>query len=259
MLDDVQTVADFYSRKRGSVAAGQLRRRLQGIWPDLQGQSILGLGHASPFLPLWHHQARLCIDASTSIAATPLQPDCLVQDDALPFPDQTFDRVLMTHALENATHAPRMLHAAWRVLRNDGRLLIVVPNRTGLWAHIEATPFADGTPYSTGRIARLLQRCLFRVEQLQGALYFPPSQLRSVLRAGPVLESAGRFLTPRLAGVLVIEAVKDMYAAHPAAPAARQVRFRSVLMPAGAVPASRNRADRVLQSDVEQPDSAALR
>ena len=246
MLDDVQTVADFYSRRRGRVAADQLRRRLQDMWPDLHGQTVLGLGHASPFLPLWQKQARLCIDASASMAPGALQPHCLVQDDALPFPDQTFDRVLMIHALENAPHAPRMLHASWRVLRNDGRLLIVVPNRTGLWAHIEATPFADGTPYSTGRIARLLQRSLFRVERLQGALYFPPSELRSVLRAGPMLESAGQFLTPRLAGVLVIEAVKDMYAAHPVAPAARHVRFRSVLLPAGAVPASRNRADRLL-------------
>lgn len=246
MLDDVQTVADFYSRGRGRVAASQLRGRLQDMWPDLHGQMVLGLGHASPFLPLWQKQARLCIDASTSNAAATLQPDCLVQDDALPFPDQTFDRVLMTHALENATHAPGMLQAAWRVLRNDGRLLIVVPNRTGLWAHIETTPFADGMPYSTGRIARLLQRCLFRVERLQGALYFPPSELRSVLRAGPVLEAAGRFVTPRLAGVLVIEAVKDMYAAHPAAPAARQVRFRSVLLPAGAVPASRTGTGQML-------------
>ena len=252
MLDDVQAVADFYSSRRGRVAAQQLRRHLLRIWPDLGNQTLLGLGHATPFLPLWQARARLCIDASTggAGAARPLarlpRPGtsaparCLVQDDTLPFSDLAFDRILMTHAIENATHAAGMLRAAWHALRNDGRILIVVPNRTGLWAHSESTPFADGTPYSTGRIERLLARCLFRVERMQGGLYFPPSGLRPVLRAGSMLEAAGRYVTPRLAGVLMVEAVKDVYAALPVATTTRRVRMRPVLLPVGGVAAGRS-------------------
>ncbi len=255
MLDDVQAVADFYSSRRGRVAVQQLRRHLLRIWPDLAGQAVLGIGHATPFLPLWQKRALLCVDASTggagsaawlarlalrAPAAAPAR--CLVQDDALPFSDLAFDRVLMIHALESATHAGDMLRAAWHALRSDGRVLIVVPNRTGLWAHSESTPFADGTPYSTGRIERLLARCLFRVERMQGALYVPPTGLRPVLRAGSMLEAAGRYVTPRLAGVLVVEAVKDVYAALPVATTTRRVRIRPVLLPVGGVPASRSGA-----------------
>ena len=237
MLDDVQAMADFYATGRGRMASRLLRRHLQALWPDLTGLTLLGLGHATPYLPLWRHQARRCVDAATAsgMAAGPAGADCLVQDDALPFADLSVERVLMAHALENAAHAQHTLRAVWRVLRDDGRLLIVMPNRTGLWAHIESTPFADGAPCSTGRLERLLNRSLFRIERLHGALYYPPSGLASLLRAGPILEAAaGRFVTPRLAGVLLVEAVKDVYAAIPAAGAATVRSRRRIMVPAAA-------------------------
>ncbi len=232
MLDDVQAVAAFYRTRPGRLVASLLCRRLKAIWPDLSGQRLLGLGHTTPFLPCWRDQLRHCVDAAPGTGIGAPGTSCLVQDDALPFPDGLFDRMLMVHAIENAASITRTLRAAWRTLRDDGRLLIVVPNRTGLWAHSESTPFADGAPCSTGRIERLLARSLFRVERMEGALYGPPVDLGPVLRVGRALEAAGRFVTPRLAGVLVVEAVKDLYAAVPAGsrPALRRravVRLRA--------------------------------
>ena len=233
MLDDVQAVAAFYRTRRGRLVASLLRRRLHATWPDLSRQDLLGLGHTAPFLSLWRDQLRRCVDAvpSTTGLGTGPVPDasCLVQDDALPFADDAFDRVLMVHAVENASHVTHTLRAVWRALRDDGRLLIVVPNRTGLWAHSESTPFADGAPCSTGRIERLLARSLFRIERMQGALYGPPADVRPLLRAGPALEAAGRFVTPRLAGVLVVEAVKDLYAAVPVTARPVAARRRAVV------------------------------
>ncbi len=228
MLDDVQAVAAFYRTRRGRLVASLLRRRLHATWPDLSRQDLLGLGHTAPFLSLWRDQLHRCVDAVPSSVQVP-DASCLVQDDALPFADDTFDRVLMVHAVENASHVTHTLRAVWRTLRDDGRLLIVVPNRTGLWAHSESTPFADGAPCSTGRIERLLARSLFRIERMEGALYGPPADLRPLLRAGPALEAAGRFVTPRLAGVLVVEAVKDLYAAVPVAGRPAAARRRAVV------------------------------
>ena len=237
MLDDVQAIADFYRTARGQVVARLLRSHLAALWPDLSGQTLLGLGFSSPFLGLWRHQALVCIDGVTSTAGATVGADCLLHDDLLPFPTLSVGRILMAHALENATNAQSMLRTAWRVLRDDGRLLIVVPNRNGLWAHSESPPFADGAPYSTGRIARMLARSLFRIERLQGALYCPPADLRPLRHFGPAMEAAGRFVTPKLAGVLVVEAVKDVYAALPAAPS--KVPGRRVLMPLGGVSVGR--------------------
>ncbi len=240
MLEDVQAVADFYATGRGRVVARLLRRHLSALWPDLAGQAVLGLGYTAPFLGLWRHQALACIDGVTAAGAAPAGAACLLHDELLPFPACSLDRVLMVHAIETAANGQAMLHAASRALRDDGRLLIVVPNRNGLWAHGEGTPFAEGAPCSTGRIERMLARSLFRVERLQGALYCPPADLRPLLRFGPALEAAGRYVSPRLAGVLVVEAVRDIHAAIPASPA--RAPARRVLMPLASVRAARDAA-----------------
>ena len=102
---------------------------------------------------------------------------CTVEEDTLPFPDLCFDRVLLVHGLEAAENARRMLREVWRVLKDDGRLLVVAPNRVGLWAHAESTPFGHGQPYSPGQVGRLLAASLFRVERRDTALYLPSAKL----------------------------------------------------------------------------------
>jgi len=67
---------------------------------------------------------------------------------------------------------------------------------------------------------------MFRELRRDGALYLPPFAWRPLLRTAGAWERLGRRLGPRLAGVVMIEAAKDMYAAIPAAepaPARRRV------------------------------------
>ena len=221
MAADSHAAADFYATARGAVAARLLRERVNRLWPDLHGQSVLGIGHAEPYLRLWQGQAARCIALTPAQMGATRWPtgasnlSCTAEEDGLPFPDLCFDRILLVHGLEAAENAGRMLREAWRVLKDDGTLLVVVPNRTGLWAYLETTPFGHGQPYSFGQLGRLLASSMFRVEHRDVALYMPPCNWRLVLRAAPLLERAGRRLLPGLAGVTLTEAVKDVYAAMP--------------------------------------------
>jgi SAM-dependent methyltransferase len=221
MAADAHLAADFYGTARGAVAARLLRARLAFLWPDLDGQSVLGVGYSLPYLRLWRERAARCvafIPAQMGAARWPAGArnlSCTAEEDALPFPDLLFDRVLMVHGLESAENGRRLLRELWRVLKDDGRLMIVTPNRSGLWAYAEATPFGHGTPYSVGQLGRLLTDTLFRVERRDAALYLPPTNRRLILRASPLLERVGRRVAPALAGVTITEAVKDVYAAMP--------------------------------------------
>ena len=220
MTADAHAAADFYGTARGAVAARLLRERLTLLWPDLRGQSVLGIGFPAPYLRLWREEA-------TCIALTPAQMgaarwpvgapnlSCTAEEDALPFPDLMFDRILLVHGLEAAESARRLLRETWRVLKDDGRLLIVAPNRRGMWAYWETTPFGHGQPYSFGQIGRLLAASLYRVERRDTALYLPPSNSRLVLRGAGLFERTGRNWLTGFAGVTITEAVKDMYAAMP--------------------------------------------
>ena len=229
MRDGFGEVTEFYATRGGRVAARLLRRRIATVWPDLSRLRVMGLGHTQPFLSLWQQQATLCIAAEAHIhhgtnPSTHLlaSASCVVRADELPFPDLSFDRILLSHALETSLNAPKLLRAVWRVLKDDGRLLLVIPNRRGMWAHLENTPFGQGAPSSKRQIERRLAEALFRIERTDGALWLPPADLRPLLRMGNIVERAGASLAPKFAGVLLIEAVKDVYAALPAGKPARR-------------------------------------
>jgi SAM-dependent methyltransferase len=221
MATDAQAAVDFYTSARGAVTARLLRERLLSLWPDLAGESVLGIGHTAPYLRLWREQAHRCIALTPAQMGAARWPagapnlSCSAEEDALPFPDLSFDRILLIHGLESAESARRLLRETWRVLKDDGRLLVVAPNRTGMWAYWESTPFGHGHPYSVRQLGRLLADGLFRVERQEAALWMPPSRLRLILRAAPLFERAGRRLMPGLSGVTITEAVKDAYASVP--------------------------------------------
>jgi len=217
---------NFYASPLGQMAAAAIARRVRGLWPDLDGQSVLGLGYPEPYLHLWRTQAYRCV-AATTAHHTPAPGSAAIDAVRLPFPDLVFDRILVIHGVEPAGQDSRVLREIWRVLKDDGRILVVAPNRVGLWAHAESTPFGQGQPYSRGQLHRLLASAMFRAERHDAALFAPPSQSRLALRLAPLCEAAGHALVPRLCGAIVVEAVKDTYAALPTAAAVR----RRVVLP----------------------------
>jgi SAM-dependent methyltransferase len=234
MGGEIHDLGQFYASPAGMAARRLLAQRLAGLWPSLPGQSVLGIGHAAPYLDLWRAQAARCIalsPAQLGLARYPAEgpvASLVAEEEHLPFPDLSFDRVLLVHGLEMAENARRLLREAWRVLKDDGRLLVVAPNRRGLWAHTEHTPFGHGQPYSPGQVTRLLQHHMFHVERRAFALYTPP--FAPCLRAGAAWEGLGRAVWPsRYAGLAIVEAVKDLLSATPAGAVA--VR-RRVLRPA---------------------------
>jgi SAM-dependent methyltransferase len=224
MTADVHGATDFYGTARGAVTVRLLRDRLALLWPDLRGQSVLGIGFAAPYLRLWRDQAARCIALTPAQSGAARWPpgarnlSCTAEEDALPFADLSFDRILLVHGLEIAENARRMLREIWRVLKDDGRLLVVTPNRRGIWAYVESTPFGHGQPYSPGQVGLLLATAFFKVERRDTALYLPPTTWRPALRSAPLLERTGRRYFPGLAGVTISDAVKEAYATLPLRP-----------------------------------------
>lgn len=229
------SAAAFYASPRGATAAAVLRDRMLAFWPDAAGQAVLGVGYAEPYLPLWRDTAYRCVAAvPESLAPAMSRHACLVEEDRLPFPDLSFDRILLIHAVDAADDARHLLREVWRVLKDDGRILVVAPNRMGLWAHVESTPFGHGQPFSPRQLAGLLASGMFRAERRDAALFVPPVPWGAVLRAWPLWEQLGHSVARNFAGVTLTEAVKDAYAALPATAVTR----RMVLVPEAAAAAA---------------------
>ena len=245
MWNDVVDLRDFYGQSLGQMAQRLIRQRLRTLWPNLRGHSLLGLGYATPYMRPFMDEAERVIavmPAAQGVLHWPQNDKNLVtlaDETALPLPDRSMDRVLLVHALECGEQVRPMLREAWRVLADGGRLMVIAPNRSGLWAQLERSPFAMGHPYSAGQLGRLLRATMFTPMQEARALYVPPVKSRMILRAAPAIERLGQRLLPRFAGVVMVEAAKQLYAGtglrEPAKAPAR-AKLRVVPQPAARNP-----------------------
>src|SRR4051812_6232226 len=236
MSIDVVDLRNFYAMRLGVVARRFVGRGIRGRFADVRGMSVAGVGYATPYLGLFREEAERCLafmPAAQGVVKWPserLGLSALVDELTLPLPDAAVDRLLLVHALEMAHDPGALLREAWRVLAAGGRLLAVVPNRRGLWARMDTTPFGHGRPYSRTQINFLLRETWFTPIGYSEALYVPPIQRGWFLRSAPAWERAGASIKAPFAGVHIVEATKQVYRAIPA----RRERHRlvPVLQPA---------------------------
>ena len=233
MWTDAVDLRDFYASTLGQVARRMIRRRLRELWPDVSGESVLGLGYATPYLNGFRGQAGRILAAMPAAQGVLHWPAdepglaTLVDELELPFPDLSMDRVLLIHALECAEQVRPMMREVWRVLSGSGRLLVMVPNRRGIWARVERTPFGRGLPYTPGQLSRVLRDNLFTPIESHRALFVPPMPSRMVLSSAPVWEKVGQRAFTTFSGVVMTEAVKQIYAAG-AVPTRKRRRYLPV-------------------------------
>jgi SAM-dependent methyltransferase len=235
MSSDVVDLRDFYRTNLGQVARRMIRRAIQGVWPDLRGMRLLGLGYATPFLSAISAETERAValmPASLGVLGWPVEGPNLVtlaDEGELPFADYSIDRVVVVHAVETSEQIGPMLKEIWRVLAGGGRVLIVAPNRRGIWARLDRTPFGSGRPYTMSQLSQLLRDELFTPVGSDTALFIPPVRKRMMLRSASAWERLGKRWFPTFAGVVLIEATKQIYA-KPAS--ARTPRRHLVYTPA---------------------------
>ncbi len=233
MRTDVVDLRDFYATALGQAARRIVRQRLREVWPDVRGMTVVGLGYATPFLEPFRAEAARTIAAMPATQGVLHWPregpglTVLTEELELPLPDLSVDRLLMVHYLESAEQIRPALREAWRVLSGQGRLLVVAPNRRGLWARFERTPFGHGRPYSMGQLTRLLRDTMFTPVRSSAALFMPPVAWPVATAAAPAWERLGAWGLSAFAGAVMIEATKQIYAAQPVPKAVRRLGFAS--------------------------------
>lgn len=217
---DVQELQSFYASRQGQLARRLIHHQIKAFWPDLTGMTVLGFGYAAPLLSGLDGAARTValMPAEQGVTRWPADERCraaLAREDELPLADGSIDRLLLVHALECCTDVPRLMREVWRVLADGGRLIAVVPNRRGLWCLSDRTPFGHGQPYSVAQLQRTLDGHLFATGAERTALFLPPTSSRLFLRLAIPVERLGLSFARRFAGVVMIEAEKQIYVGTP--------------------------------------------
>jgi SAM-dependent methyltransferase len=238
MALDVVDLRSFYATPLGEVARRRVSQIVRERWSRCVGLSIMGVGYATPYLgPLREEALRVLafMPAEQGVVNWPAEgksSSALVESSMMPLPDSCIDRVLVVHALETVDDPREVLSEIWRILTPGGRVIVVAPNRRGLWARMDTTPFGQGQPYSKSQLRELLRDTLFSPVHWAEALYVPPFARKYLLSAAPAFEALGSRLGLPGAGLHLVEATKQLYRPVAARRARRRLpKFEPALSP----------------------------
>lgn len=217
MSIDIVDLRSFYSGPLGHVTRDLLLTAIRNRWESMHGFVLMGLGYATPYLGPFRDEAIrsfAMMPAAQGVVnwpSTGLSSSALIDAGQLPLRDGSVDRVIVAHALEMAHDPAELMSELWRVLSPGGRIIVIAPNRAGLWARMDVTPFGHGQPFSRGQLMNLMRQALFTPIHWGEALYVPPVKRRIFLKTAKAWDRIGRTLGLPFAGVHVIEATKQVF------------------------------------------------
>lgn len=217
---DVQDLRNFYYRSTlGRAAQKSVRESMLGLWPEAQGQTVVGYGFAVPLLRPYLADARRVIGLMPGPQGVMPWPagmpnvSVLCEETLWPIETGHVDKLILLHGLETSENPSALLDECCRVLGPGGKALFIVPNRAGLWSRSDRTPFGYGRPYTLSQLESQLRKHHFLPERHVTTLFQPPSQRRFWRKTAQFWERSGRRLPFVMAGgVLIVEATKRVHA-----------------------------------------------
>ena len=204
--------ADFFARKL-AAAAGETA--LQIGWPQWP---LLQHAAAIRHKVYQHHQP---------------QADVCAQPMALPWPENSFDVVVLPHGLEVAANAPQLLAELQRVLMPHGRLLLTGLNPAGYWRLNARSLCRDVDLHSVGAVRSWLAQAGLSLQEGSFMAYGWPWMRRPKAPVSAI-EYMGNRWWPHQAAVYGLVAGKEVLSVRPDAKLAKQLRELKDLQLVGA-------------------------
>ncbi|MCH2037027.1 MAG: methyltransferase domain-containing protein [Rickettsiales bacterium] len=212
---------NFYNTTLGEEVRKYLLSHVNKLWDIPKNENVLGVGYTVPILEYYQSQSHSSnyISMTTPEMGIAHFPDgeetasILGEEDELPFPKESINRIIFLHSLEYSDYAEHMIHEAFRVLVPGGRIIMIIPHRGGVWSRFETNPFSYGHPFNVRQIRRLMRKSNFVTTALESTLFFPPFDSSMILRTSRIWECMGSLVLRTLGGgVLILEAEKQLYA-----------------------------------------------
>lgn len=131
--------------------------------------------------------------------------------DCLPIQSEAIDIVLLMHQLESNKNSRDVLEEADRVLRPNGRLIIVGFNRWG----VKQLFYRDKKSCSVGKIKQILCSLDFEITHHQTICFRPAFKNKSTAQHFLFLEALGQLCLPYAGAVFILCATKNIVGMTP--------------------------------------------
>ncbi len=215
-IETHQNIGRFYQSPTGQVVRQLIMRRLLPLIPSAGVDfNTAGIGFTAPYLYEGDDKGQVlstAIDLQTieheqAVEYGQCSRKTIVDAATLPLLDASLDFCLMVHGLETSRDAASVMDEAWRVLKGQGKFILIVSNRVSIWSVKDITPFGFGQPYSVNQIKKLLKSHGFATGKVHQALLAPPLRASLYAKLAPIIER----LPYLFGGVLIVEAQKMIY------------------------------------------------
>ena len=215
---DILKLRNWSHTSVGSMASRTVNHALEKACADRRGQRILLLGFTAPYVHLWEKEAHVTMAYPSWMGAVPwpesgLNQSVLVHEDSLPFQDETFDVIIVSHVLEHSFHEDGVMREIWRTLKSEsGQLIILTANRLSNWSRRDAlSPLASGRPYTGLQVSRLVRDANLTELSQRSILHTPCLGFEMLLKQSSFFESVGQSVRSPFGGIMMTEAKKQMY------------------------------------------------
>ncbi len=214
-LDDL---IKFYNSELGLNCVSIIQEKIELLLNENNDQKILGLGYVLPYLINKRIHSRVSFlsvpSANNKIKYIKNGYNASIETDekAFPFNDLQFDKIFVSHWLEVSDRLDLVMSEIWRVLKGQGKIILVIPNAFSFWAVRENNPFGKCRPFSQTQIKKLLHLHGFEEIKLNFCIHFPPIYQKFLLTNYRSLEYIGGAIFKNFGGVMIVEATKFNYA-----------------------------------------------
>lgn len=228
-----ESLQDWFDSGLGEYVLERERAWLDATVPDIFGYHAIQLGFAECELL---RESRIADRVIVSPHATGT-PNVLAQFHELPFDEQSIDLCVMPHVLEFAENPHEILREVDRVMRPEGRILIIGFNPWSLFG-VRRLFSSEGYPWSGNfvslvRMKDWLQLLGFEPSSGKLACYIPPCDTAVWQRRWGFLEQTGDRWWGVSGGVYMVEAIKRVQGMRVITPAwsdkkAKERKFATV-------------------------------
>ena len=223
-LDVLDLRAFYYRTRLGRSAQRALQEALRGLWPETRGLTVVGFGFAAPML------GRSSATPARVMALMPAQQGVMPWPAGRPEPlragrgDPVAARRRHRRPADRRARARDLRAARTRSSPRSGGCSRPAAGWSSSCRTAPAsgrardvTPFGFGRPYSFGQLESLLRKHRFAPGAARRPRSTrPPSHRKFWLQTAYFWERLGRRFDPRLlAGALLVEASKQVYARPP--------------------------------------------
>ncbi len=175
---EFKNLNSFYKNNLGKSVEIFVQQKINSYIDTRLNKVVMGIGYTEKYLQ--HFQDNKC----TTLSLIPSFIDnfycdkndinVICEEDHLPISNDSCDVFLLVHCLEHSNSPWGLMAEINRILPSGGKIIVVVPNRVGLWSRRTNNPFGSGRSYTKGQLKKLLNSTGFFELEIDYSIYYPP-------------------------------------------------------------------------------------